>query len=337
MGELYFYKGTGASTGAPFKARVKVGHGYQMYNQLIAADDLNADGRADFVARTPDGTMYRYLASGGGGFAARQKSGAGGQHISLYAGGGGLPLYGKGELLTIDRSYDHYLRPALANGRFGAPVLNDSFFQDSFEGTLSSALDASGRAQKVEVEPGYLYADGPGWISDSPVWAGYTSIVGPGDLTGDGKGDLLGLGFDGVLYLHRNRSDEVVGTSALSTRVRVGGGWNVYSKLVSGGDHSGDGRPDLIARRYDGNLYLYMGTGSVSSPFTAPVLIGGGWKSYTQLASPGDLTGDGRADLVAVDATGAVYRYDATGRTGTQAFAPRVKIASGWQNYTLIY
>ncbi|MFD0429896.1 FG-GAP repeat domain-containing protein [Streptomyces zhihengii] len=120
-GDLYFYQGTGSATGAPFKARVKVGYGYQMFNQLVAADDLNADGRADLLARTPDGTLYRYLATGGGKFGARQAVGTGGQDVLLYAGAGGVPAYGKHELVTFDDANRIEKRRVLSNGTIAAP------------------------------------------------------------------------------------------------------------------------------------------------------------------------------------------------------------------------
>lgn len=57
---------------------------------------------------------------------------------------------------------------------------------------------------------------------------------------------------------------------------------------------------------------------------------------FTHLASPGDMTGDGRADLIGVDAAGDVHRYAATGLTGSKTFTARVRIASGWQKYVLV-
>lgn len=333
-GDLYFYKGTGSSTGAPFRTRVKVGYGFQMFNQLIVADDLNVDGRADFLARTPDGAVYRYLASGGGKFAPRTVHSSGAQSVRLYAGGGGVPAYGKHELVTIDGNNDIRWWPTPANGRLGTPVPSGTYHKGYFEGTLSSALDEKDRAHLVEIGPGYAWAEGVGYLGQGEEWNRYWTIAGPGDLTGDGKGDVVGLGFDGSLYLHKSRKD--VSTQPLDNRVRVGGGWGVYDLLVSGGDHSGDGRPDLIARKYNGELYLYKGTGSATAPFATRVLIGGGWNTYTHLASPGDMTGDGRADLIGVNGAGDVYRYTATGRSGTSTFAVRAKIASGWQGYEYV-
>lgn len=44
-----------------------------------------------------------------------------------------------------------------------------------------------------------------------------------------------------------------------------GTGWQIYNKVITPGDVTGDGRPDLLARTYGGELYLYEGTGSLNS------------------------------------------------------------------------
>lgn len=46
----------------------------------------------------------------------------------------------------------------------------------------------------------------------------------------------------------------------------------------------------------------------------------------------GDITGDGKADLVARDGSGNLFRHNGTG-IGT--FAGRVRIGAGWQGYKL--
>lgn len=59
--------------------------------------------------------------------------------------------------------------------------------------------------------------------------------------------------------------------------------------------------------------------------------VWGGYKSY---AIPGDMTGDARPDLVAVDADGSVYLYP--GR-GNGQFYGKVKVVSGaWKNVKVL-
>ena len=48
----------------------------------------------------------------------------------------------------------------------------------------------------------------------------------------------------------------------------------------------------------------------------------------------GDLTGDGKPDLVSRDTTGTVWRNSGDGKG---SFGPRVKVATGWQTYKNLF
>ncbi|MFB7597552.1 FG-GAP-like repeat-containing protein, partial [Streptomyces sp. NPDC056160] len=163
-----------------------------------------------------------------------------------------------------------------------------------------------------------------------PAWVIPARTSSPGtDLTGDGRPDLVARDASGVLWLY-------TGTGRISapyaTRVKIGGGWNTYNSLTSTGDLTGDGKADLVARDGSGVLWLYKGTGRTSAPYTARVKIGGGWNTYNSLTSTGDLTGDGKADLVARDGSGVLWLYKGTGRTSAP-YTARVKIGGGWNTY----
>ena len=41
----------------------------------------------------------------------------------------------------------------------------------------------------------------------------------------------------------------------------IGSGWGIFTALVGPGDWNGDGDNDIIARRSNGDLYLYPGDG----------------------------------------------------------------------------
>ncbi|NML50034.1 hypothetical protein HHL19_10175 [Streptomyces sp. R302] len=98
------------------------------------------------------------------------------------------------------------------------------------------------------------------------------------DMAGDdGFGDLLAMDTAGAMSLYRG-----TGTGGVSSRVKVGGGWGVYSALVGAGDVSGDGRADLLVRTTDGKLYRYSSTGT--GAYGGRVLIGtGGWNTFKGL------------------------------------------------------
>lgn len=48
----------------------------------------------------------------------------------------------------------------------------------------------------------------------------------------------------------------------------------------------------------------------------------------------GDITGDGRADVVSRDTSGALYRNNGNGKG---SFGGRTKLATGWQSYKGVF
>ncbi|MFJ7155937.1 FG-GAP repeat domain-containing protein [Streptomyces sp. NPDC101118] len=327
-GNLFFYKGTG-STSSPFRARVKIGPGWNAYNTLFSNDDINGDGRADLLARSAGGTLYCYFGTSAGKFSARSNCATGWQYTTLLVGGGITPNYGKHSVLGLDGTGTTWQYAASASGKLSDKwqASDTGIWQGSPRLTYGTGLSERDWASLLELHEGELY----NYSDDSAIpgdWSATELVAGPGDLNGDGRGDLISRDTSGVLWLHPGD-----GTGKkVGSRVRVGSGWGSYEELVGGGDVTGDGRADLVARD-GGTLYLYKGTGKASAPFGSRVKVGTGWSGYTKLVSPGDINGDGRADLLARDGAGNLYRYTATGHSGTATFAARVGIGSGWNVY----
>ncbi|MFH8895684.1 trypsin-like serine protease [Streptomyces coeruleorubidus] len=64
-GTIYLYKGTGKAGSGAFSSRVKVRTwSSTTYNAFDATGDITGDGKADFLARTPGGTLYLYKGTG---------------------------------------------------------------------------------------------------------------------------------------------------------------------------------------------------------------------------------------------------------------------------------
>ncbi|WP_199831878.1 FG-GAP repeat domain-containing protein, partial [Streptomyces sp. ERV7] len=151
----------------------------------------------------------------------------------------------------------------------------------------------------------------------------------PRDYVGDGAGDLLAFTSGGVADFRAG------GGGKVDPKVS-GSGWtgvNEVSAAVPFDDVDGDGKNDVLVRLAGGELRVYRPAGQALTPSTPYAKIGSGWNIFDALTSPGDLTGDGHADLVAREAaTGDLYLYEANGAGN---FKARVKIGTGWKNYLL--
>ncbi|MER8042956.1 FG-GAP-like repeat-containing protein [Streptomyces sp. NPDC094032] len=145
-------------------------------------------------------------------------------------------------------------------------------------------------------------------------WTG-AAVSHRGDWTGDGYEDVVARIGD-ELWVYPN-----TGNGELGTRIAMGGrptGWSNGGALpLAAGDVDGDGLPDVVARSTTG-LWLHRGGPAVDGkPTFAPraaVKIGEAeWAGYDVIL-PGDVTGDGKADVWGRDrATGEIKRYASQG------------------------
>lgn len=165
-------------------------------------------------------------------------------------------------------------------------------------------------------------------------WATRTRTVAPGDVTGDYLPDLLSVDSGGTLWIYPGK-----GNGTFSTPVKVSTGWNQYNALLGHGDFNGDGKADLIARnKSTGYVYLYRGTGKAGSgAFSSRIQVRTwGTTTYNTLDAVGDVTGDGKADLVARTPGGTLYLYPGTGKASSEIFATRVSLGTGFQQYDIL-
>ncbi|TCO45601.1 VCBS repeat protein [Kribbella antiqua] len=199
----------------------------------------------------------------------------------------------------------------------------------------SGDLSGDGRDDMVAVDrqDGALYrytnngkgafSGGSSAVKLSTGWNAMKEIASVGDLTGDGKPDLVAVEKStGKLWLFKGP------TPSGSTRVQVGAsGWNGMRDLTGIGNIIGDSHQDLIAiEKSTGKLWAYPGKGGGFGPRKQ---IGTGWTSLTKLTAVGDLSRDGKPDFVAVDTkTGKLWLYKGLSFSGGTKRTELVK--SGW-------
>ncbi|WP_406054326.1 FG-GAP-like repeat-containing protein [Streptomyces sp. NBC_01077] len=173
----------------------------------------------------------------------------------------------------------------------------------------------------------FMPGNGTGRLIGSGGWNAMNALVRHGDFSRDGREDVIVREkASGKLWLYPG-----TGSGGLGARKLIGtGGWNTMGLLAAFGDLSGDGRSDLLGvEKASGKLWLYPGTSS--GGLGARKLIGtGGWNGMNALVGAGDMTGDGRADLVAREkATGKLWLYPGT---STRTLGTRKLIGTGGWN-----
>ena len=204
-----------------------------------------------------------------------------------------------GDLLAVDAAGSlHVLR---GNGAGGfSPVTTGAGWGDYDLVTSAGSWTSDNRHDVLARRGGTLYVypgDANGRLLPryklSTEFADVNLLLGMGDLSGDKHPDLVSRRTDGTLWLHR--SD---GAGRIVSTVALGTGWSSMRSLVAPGDITGDGIPDLVSvRSSDNTMYVYPG--NASGVLTSRRAIAGSWAGYSAFMGAGDVTGDGRNDLVA--------------------------------------
>lgn len=321
-GALYVYPGKG---NGGFGNRTTSGTGWNMYNQLFVMTD---ESGSYVVGRDSVGKTWIYPSNNAGGLGDRQQLGSNWQYTNLFAGQGGVPAHGRSELVGRTGAGAVYWYGGRMNGGFDDRQLilgNGEAPINQVGMALASSFNSTNDGQWLMWGGGRLYI---GEHDLGAGWGIYNSLTGVGDINGDGNGDLLARDKSNVLWLYPGSGNGY----QFRDRVRLGAGWGGFNKLFGAGDVTGDGRADLLARGTDGALWVYPGNGTAG--FGDRVKIGAsGWNGLKKLAAVGDITGDGRADLVGVNSAGTAYLYKSTGLKGLNTFQGNTSLGGGWNTY----
>ena len=239
-GRLLQYRGNGAGGWAP-NVPDAIGSGWGGFTAFLAPGDFSGDGKPDVLVRDGDGHLLMYRGNGVGGFAgARQTVGSGWGPFTALLAPGDFSGDGKPDILARDSAGALFMYRGDGDGGW-----------------------VTGTAEQI----------GAGW-------APFTSLLGGGDFSGDGKPDVLAVNPDGALLMYRGNG---AGGWASGTAEPVGSGWAGFTALAAGGDFSGDGKADVLARRADGTLLLYRGNGASGWLTGVGEPIGSGWNGLSFL------------------------------------------------------
>ncbi|MET9516854.1 VCBS repeat-containing protein [Streptomyces sp. NPDC002994] len=190
--------------------RVKVGSGWQIYNQLEAVGNIAGSPAGDLVARDKAGVLWLYQGNGNGNFASRTKIGGGWQIYNNITGGSDFNGDGKSDLLATDAAGDVWFYKG--TGSTSAPfaprkkigwgwgIYNQLTATGNITGTSAGDLVARDKAGVL-----WLY-EGKGDGTYAPRtrigggWGAFSHLVGIGDADRDGRADLYAVGTSGAKF-----------------------------------------------------------------------------------------------------------------------------------------
>ncbi len=255
------------------------------FDVVASAGDVNGDGYADVVVAA--------YAEGGG---------TGAAHVYLGSASG---------LATTPATT--LTGPDGAGGYFGASVasvgdVNGDGYADLVVGAYGAMSD-TGRA--------YIYLGSASGLATTPT----TTLTGPdgannnfgasvasaGDVNGDGYADVVVGGY-GSSYVGRAHvylgSATGLGTTPATTLTTPPGAYVGFGiSVASAGDVNGDGYADVVVGAYNegggtGAAHVYLGSASGLATTPATTLTGLYGSAFgIQVASAGDVNGDGYADV----------------------------------------
>ncbi|SED06171.1 VCBS repeat-containing protein [Streptomyces sp. TLI_105] len=251
-----------------------------LMNVVRAADphDYTNNGSTDVLARDAAGVLWRddlrdRPVNGQVAPAKRTKLGAGFQAYNAIEAAGNLAGGPAGDFVARDTTGVLWSFLGKGDGTFVNRTRIGAGWGAYNKIAAGSDLTGDGRPDLVAVDgAGALWLHKATGKWDAPYAARvrlasagfntYNQLTAVGDVAGTVAGDVVARDTAGVLWLFPGKGD---GTFA--PRVRIGGGWGVFSQLVGAGDLDNDGRPDLIAYG-SGGTYVYHSTGSVTTPFS---------------------------------------------------------------------
>ncbi len=318
-GHLYLFSGTKQGTlGAPSSVK-DVG---TAYTSILGSGDMTDDGIGDVAARDAAGGISILSGNGSGGF---------GDTLGKFSGASGLS--------------------SLGGARMAGSGHSDLVGLDSTKRNLVTVLH-SGRKNLRPLVPTNVTVPGA------------TQLLTVGDWNRDGRHDLVTReDADDKLLLRIGK-----GNGQYAAGVLMDSGWKPFVYLAAVGDVTGDKNPDLVgAKAADGPFTVFPGNGKTSflAPTKAPSSLRtfnqigrGSWSptsakptwissdgsfvpvlgsigldptAYDWVVGPGDVDGNGRADMIGRDTAGILWLVPGK----DLGFAPRRVIGSGFGAYRL--
>ncbi|MFZ0519654.1 MAG: choice-of-anchor D domain-containing protein [Candidatus Acidiferrales bacterium] len=128
--------------------------------------------------------------------------------------------------------------------------------------------------------------------------------AGQGDFNGDGKMDLVGVDYNGAVWVFLGNGD-----GTFQTGVPWGDAYGAYGVAV--GDINGDGKLDLVVQEASSNFSFVVHLGNGDGTFQPATTIGSVNIGYEPALA--DINGDGYLDIVSVDHADHILYFQGNG------------------------
>ncbi|MEU2790424.1 VCBS repeat-containing protein [Streptomyces sp. NPDC007100] len=255
------------------------------------AEERPAAERPALYARDHSGVLWRYE---GTGYSARPfkppvKIGGGWDEYVEITSLNGTAADGTGDAVAVNTEGMLFFYKGSGNpSQPFAPRIQIGLGWDRYV-SIAGAADANhdGKADLVARDRnGVLWFYAGTGVPEEPFeppvrvgggWHAYQMVV----TYGDG---VLARDLDDVLWVYKT-SGSVYPSEPFYPRVRVGTGLAGYADFAGVRDIDGDGFADVVARDFNGKLWLHGGERSQGMiiPSEGGSLIGGGWNIYNKL------------------------------------------------------
>ncbi|MFB8080250.1 FG-GAP-like repeat-containing protein [Streptomyces sp. NPDC056013] len=204
------------------------------------------------------------------------------------------------------------------------------------EGSAFSSCDID--MSRLDTSPNEVNEPTNGYSDHAPVIARLGGERTPGDLSGDGKPDLLAIDSAGNLRLYHGDGKggiaPYLGSGFVANYEEIGSGGWLGASVSHRGDFTRDGLEDVVAR-VGTQLRIYP-TRFAGTRLAPPTVVADGLPTDAQVVTAGDMNGDGDADIV-VSAVGKLWLYENDSNAAVSpAVWPRVEIGNGgWSPMTI--
>ena len=183
----------------------------------------------------------------------------------------------------------------------------------------------------VDFEGFHGFSVDPGVIGSG--WSGFNKLFRVMNWDGDGTPAIMARTSNGLLYKYKSDGH---GGFAAGQPTKVGSSWNIFTDIMVTNNWTGDGHPNILGRKANGDLFLYTSDGAGGWLNNGVgIKVGTAWNQFNTILTPGDWKGDGHQALIGRNPKGELFLYESDGHGGWLNNGIGIKIGSAWNQFSI--